>query len=394
MGKVKRNLPSVGNSDFNWDMYEDGWNGKSLKVNDKIKTNEKGFKVYCHESYAQDLYYKYSNTAAPASKELQKNVLVQIDDLIPATKDKVLASINGGSNNIVIDLNKETKFFGTINMGENALTKESFLACLKDPEVKKAILDMGLVAKVGTDVEKASIWDGYVENLSTEMKQQVRLNSKAYIAKILSCNNGGYVVEVANTVKAFMPGSMAAANKLTNYAELVGKEMEVMVESYDEKLGFVVSRKKYLHTITPMYMKQLADKFAEDKDTVFEGTITGTTPFGIFIELKNFGGCVTGMIHKSLMSDNLRDALRQNNVEANTDIQVYVHKIENGRAIFTDVHSSEREVVIAKREAEDAKEKSTYVNAKKEARQPRQAANEQPANDAEVAVETTEVAEA
>lgn len=369
MGKIQRNLPTIGNPDFDWDMYEDGWNGTSLKENKKIKTNEKGFKVYCHESYAQDLYYKYTKTSAPISKELHKNALVQIDDLIPTKKDKILASINGGSNNIVIDLNKETKFFGTINIGDDTvLTKEKFLECLKDPDIKKAILNMGLVAKVGTNVEKASIWDGYVENLSNEMKQEVKLNSKAYIAKILSCNNGGYVVEVANTVKAFMPGSMAAANKLTNYAELVGKEMEVMVESYDEKLGFVVSRKKYLHTITPLYMQQLADKFAEDKDAIFEGTITGTTPFGIFIELKNFGGCITGMIHKSLMSDDLRDDLRENKVEANTDINVYIHKIENGRAIFTNVHSSERDAVIAKREAEDAKEKSNYVNAKKEAK--------------------------
>lgn len=33
-------------------------------------------------------------------------------------------------------------------------------------------------------------------------------------------------------VKAFMPGSMAAANKINNYESLVGTEMEVMVGSY------------------------------------------------------------------------------------------------------------------------------------------------------------------
>ena len=75
------------------------------------------------------------------------------------------------------------------------------------------------------------------------------------MAKLVSSNNGGFVVEIAGMVKAFMPGSMAAANKINNYESLVGTEMEVMVESYDPKFGFIVSRKKYLRTIVPIYLK-------------------------------------------------------------------------------------------------------------------------------------------
>ena len=372
--------------DFDWSMYEDGWNGRSLLINRKVKTGDKHIKVYSHDAYASDMLAQYTgnNAPVPTSKELRKNVIVNITDFAYVGDNTVLASINGGSNNVIIDLNKEGRYFNTLQGPDGSLmTKQDFVACLRNPEVKKQIIDLGLVAKVGTDVEKASIWDGYVEVLSNEMREQIRKKNKAYMAKILSSNNGGFVVEVANTVKAFMPGSMSAANKLNDYESLVGKEMEVMVESYDEKFGFVVSRKKYIQTIIPIYTKKLASRIEKNKDLVIEGTVTGTTPFGIFVELDDH--LLTGMLHKTLVSDELRDKLRNNEIQPDTKINVYVHKIEKGRIILSDVPSAEREAVIAKREAEDAQEKLTYVNAKKEAAAKAKEAQENAESDTEEA---------
>jgi ribosomal protein S1 len=354
--------------DFDWSAYEDGWNGLSLHVNKKVKNNDKHIKVYCHETYAQDLLNQYTNQAAPVSKELKKNTLVKIDGFRKIDENHVSASINGGANNISIDLNKEGKFFNNITLGDTKLTKETFLQLLDDPDVYKKFIDMGLVAKIGTDVEKGSIWDGYVESLVAEMQEQITKKNKAYVAKLVSSNNGGFVVEIAGMVKAFMPGSMAAANKINNYESLVGSEMEVMVESYDSKFGFIVSRKKYLRTIVPIYLKNLEAQLKENKDTMLEVTVTGTTPFGIFCEINE---ALTGMIHKTLMSDELRERLRQNQVAAEEKLVIYVHKIEregkSSRIILSDVASADREAVIAKREAEDLQEKSDYVTAKREA---------------------------
>ena len=263
--------------DFDWSAYEDGWNGLSLHVNKKVKNNDKRIKVYCHEAYAQDLLNQYTNQAAPVSKELKKNTLVKIDGFRKIDENHVSASINGGANNISIDLNKEGKFFNNITLDDTKLTKETFLQLLDDPDVYKKFIDMGLVAKIGTDVEKGSIWDGYVESLVAEMQEQITKKNKAYVAKLVSSNNGGFVVEIAGMVKAFMPGSMAAANKINNYESLVGTEMEVMVESYDSKFGFIVSRKKYLRTIVPIYLKNLEAQLKENKDTMLEVTVTGTT---------------------------------------------------------------------------------------------------------------------
>ena len=77
------------------------------------------------------------------------------------------------------------------------------------------------------------------------------------------------------------------------------------------------------------------------------------------------------MIHKTLMSDELRERLRQNQVAAEEKLVIYVHKIEregkSSRIILSDVASADRDAVIAKREAEDLQEKSEYVTAKREA---------------------------
>ena len=103
--------------DFDWSMYEDGWNGRSLKINKNVKVNNPKDKVYCHETYAQEVYDKLCGGKAPVSKELTKNALVNITDLEPVNENTVMATINNGETNIIIDLDKEQKFMNTIAVG-------------------------------------------------------------------------------------------------------------------------------------------------------------------------------------------------------------------------------------------------------------------------------------
>ena len=341
--------------DFDWSMYEDGWNGRSLKINKNVKVNNPKDKVYCHEAYAQEVYDKLCSGKAPVSKELTKNALVNITDLEPVNANTVMATINNGETNIIIDLDKEQKFMSTIAVGGQTLNKASFIECLGIPQLKQQILGMDLYAKVGTDTEKASIWDGYVAKITQEMADQVTANNKAYIATILSTNKGGFVVEIMGVVKAFMPGSMAAKNRVTDYESMVGQSLEVMVESYDKNIGFVVSRKKYLNTILPIKLKELAKQLKKNQDMAFTGHVTDYTPYGVFVEIDEF---ITGMMHKSLVSDETREAMRNNAIKPGDEYKVYIHKIENNRVILSDVPSSERDAVIARREAEDEAEKA------------------------------------
>lgn len=358
--KVKQNRHKKQDNpeDFDWTPYEDGWNGKSFRRNKKIKVTNSGDKIYCHEKYAKDLYNRYSGVKVEGSKELVKNSLVNISNISVIDKDTIMLTINGGSNNVIVDLNKEQRFLNQFNTDQGQMTKDLFIESInKYPTFKKDILGMNLLAKITPgDVEKASIWDGYVETLTREMKEQITLKNKAYYATILSTNKGGFVVDIMNTIKAFMPGSMAAANRVTDFDSMVGTKFEVMVESWDPNYGFVVSRKKYLRTVLPTKINELLAKLDQNKDTLFTGHVTGTTPFGVFVELDEY---ITGMLHKTLVRDETRDAMRDNTILPGTEVKVYVHKVEGTRVILSDVPSAERDVVIARREAEEIMEKNT-----------------------------------
>ncbi len=357
----KNNVKQEKPENFDWTPYDTGWNGKSLRVNTSFKYNKKD-KVYSHESYAEELYNLYSGVKVVGTKELVKNSLVNISDINVLNNDTIILTINGGSNNVIVDLNKEQRFFNQFSVGNEKMSKDVFIKALDNASFKSELLGMNLLAKITPgDIEKASIWDGYVETLTREMKEQITLNKKAYYATILSTNKGGFVVDIMNTIKAFMPGSMAAANRVTDFESFVGKKLEVMVESWDPSYGFVVSRKKFLRTMLPSKINEMHNKLLDNVDTVFTGHVTGTTPFGVFVELDEF---ITGMLHKTLVKDETREAMRNNEIVPGTEVNVYVHKIEGTRVILSDVPSAERDVIIAKREAEEEQEKAEALSAK------------------------------
>jgi len=340
--------------EFDWSPYEDGWTGSGSNTNHRVNTKDSD-RVYCHDSYAAELYDKMNGVKVAGNKEINKNTLVHISDFQVIDENTLLLTINDGANNVIVDLNKEDKFFSQFTYSNGTaepqtMTKHTFAEALSIPEFKKNLLSMDLTAKVGNNIEKASIWDGYVENLTNEMKEQITKRNKAYYAKILSTNRGGFVVEIMDTIKAFMPGSMAAANRVTDFESMVGTTLEAMVESWDPAIGFVVSRKKFIRTMIPVKIQEMKEKLKENKDAVFTGHVTGTTEFGIFVELDDF---ITGMLHKTLVRDETREAMRLKTINPGEEVQVYIHKIEGSRVILSDVPSEERDAVIARREAEE-----------------------------------------
>ena len=103
-------------------------------------------------------------------------------------------------------------------------------------------------------------------------------------------DNAGYIVSISG-IKAFMPGSLASMNLLSDNQSLVGKKLPVMVVNYmKEKNTLIVSHKEYLSRLIPSAIDALS------KEEWYEGTITGQSDFGIFVE---FNGCLTGLIYKT-----------------------------------------------------------------------------------------------
>ncbi len=165
-----------------------------------------------------------------------------------------------------------------------------------------------------------------------KLKQDLKNPSEmeAYDATIKTWTPAGYTLDLIYDdviLPAFMPNTLAGVNKLHNPESIVGETMKVMIESFsDEKGTYIVSRRKYLQTQIFQEIKKI--KY----DTVYGGHVTGTTPFGVFIE---FNGCLTGMIHKTNINPDWQDKLDQ--IKPGMEIDFYIKEIIKDKIILTQI---------------------------------------------------------
>ena len=120
-----------------------------------------------------------------------------------------------------------------------------------------------------------------------------------FFATVIELIPAGFMLDMeveGMTVKAFMPNTLSWVNKLLDINSLMGKRIEVMIETLEQDKGiYVVSRKKYLESLIPDLIKKLKSEWIKNKLKPYVGFITGTTEFGAFVE---FYGFLTGMIHR------------------------------------------------------------------------------------------------
>jgi len=140
----------------------------------------------------------------------------------------------------------------------------------------------------------------------------------------------GYNVDIyydAITLQGFMPNTLAGINKLYNPESILGKKLDVMIESYSKEEGtYIVSRRKYLKSLEAEEIKNLK------QGEVYKGNVTGTTDFGVFVE---FNECLTGMIHKTNINPEWQDKLSQ--IQPGFEIEFYIKEIIKDKIILTQV---------------------------------------------------------
>jgi ribosomal protein S1 len=149
-------------------------------------------------------------------------------------------------------------------------------------------------------------------------------------AYIRALNPAGYDVELTNggvTLPAFMPNTLAGINKLYDPSSIIGDTFQVMVESFSEHEGtYIVSRRKYLQSLIPDEISNL------EFNTLYGGRVTGTTPFGIFVE---FNECLTGMIHKANVTEEWQSRISE--IKPGQQIEFYIKEIIKDKIILTQV---------------------------------------------------------
>lgn len=276
------------------------WNiSNRRKINRDIEVLDDS-KVYCREDYAQSLYYQMAESLKGVSSSKDLRTGNSYNSTITSLTDKHAIAQTYEGQSIYVDVGKEKKDADKLGI---------------------SLMDFEIGSEIQTIVRNingtyyGSIVDCFIETTKQEFFEQIKKESLAYEARIESINNGGYIVDVQG-IKCFLPGSLAAANKITDFESYLGKKIYVMMDGYVQKKDiFVVSYKKYLNKIMDRKIQEL------DLTKKYKGFVTGTSSFGVFVEWEDI---YTGLIHKTEF-----DNQKVEGFTAGDEIEFYVKEVKD-----------------------------------------------------------------
>lgn len=265
--------------------------------NRAVKVNGKD-KVYYYGKDAQgryDLYYGYTKDyKQPKTGELTEAKLVSI------TGETAVLDI-GYREFAYMDLKKESSSYSEYFKVGNTIS-------VKLGNLKKEFISV-------------SFTDSANENKLKELIVSIN-KPTAFTARVVELASAGYMLDI-DGIKAFMPGSLAGLNKITDFSALLGKELPVCAVNYSkEKNTVVVSHRQYLHFLIPGAIDDLRSNMSK----LQTGFVTGSTQYGIFCEFNN---CLTGMIHVADLSDELKSAHAAGKIKPGDKLEFYIKEIIN-----------------------------------------------------------------
>lgn len=174
---------------------------------------------------------------------------------------------------------------------------------------------------------KGSLNDLLKLNISNIVKDHFNENQFFY-ATVKESQPAGYLLSLeveGQIVESFMPNTLAGVNKLHDPNSIVGQRLEVMIETLEQDKGiYVVSRKKFLEDLIPERIKQLKKDWIKDKNKVYEGNITGTTPFGAFVEFCDYLTC---MIHRYNINEEWQSDDKWATMKPGMNVNFYIKDI-------------------------------------------------------------------
>lgn len=271
--------------------------------------SQQDYDMYENFMSSQEEYVK--GLATEVSKSYSDNIIwVEVEQPITETNNSLLL-YNFKGETVIVDTSKETEFTEHIKG-----------------------LHRGDVMQIYTERNKTEL-KGSFKDLQTELTfhdlhQSMIESNSAFTGIVVDKNDGGFFLDI-NGITVFLPGSQATANKVENFdlANWLGREIMVMVETFHTKNQiFVVSNKKYLKTIKPTMIKEL------DFNTKYKGKVTGSQPFGIFVEF--YGGVFTGLIHKMEMDDEM--LVRFETIRPTDEVEFYIKEIQkDDRIVLTTI---------------------------------------------------------
>ena len=188
--------------------------------------------------------------------------------------------------------------------------------------------------------------DFVVNNFDEILKSQKGLdkrrelipNPATFDCKIYGKNEGGFFVNIEG-ITAFLPGSLAGANKIIDFNSMIGKTVPVMLDDYlNNSNTYVVSHKKYIENILPSKLDDLRLNILK---TQYSGVITGVMKFGLFIE---FESIFTGLLHFSAMDSNFYQQFKNGEFAVGDSIQFFIKEIGKDNRIILCSNNEELDI--------------------------------------------------
>lgn len=248
-------------------------------------------------------------------REIKENEVVT--GIITSINEKEIFVNFGYKDCIYVDKPKKTNFSTELKIGESI-----------DVLITKVVDNPFII--------RGSITELIKQNVHNKMKNYFE-NNIPLTSTVKSMIPAGYMMDIHMdniTIDAFMPNTLADVNKLTDSQSIMGMTFQVMLETLQQEKGvYVVSRRKYLQSLIPEEIKKL--KYGE----VYHGEVTGTTPFGVFVQFSStLDGptCLTGMVHKANINESWHDKWHQ--ILPGMIIEFYVKEvIKNNKIILTQI---------------------------------------------------------
>lgn len=255
---------------FDENFYDKGPTGKSKRKYTSTQYKPEQFEEL-NNMYEEHFKKTFNSENPLRSKELSDKEVLRV--VIRSVKNNIAVAESSIGQSIIIDVNKE----------EKAIARLGYPPIAMEPG---SILDV-VVFSDRSGHYNGSVSQGYENHLKSELSKAIKEEKTAFLVKVEDLCPGGFMVNLSG-IKCFLPGSLAAANRIIDFNSFVGRSIMVMVETYDEKRDiFVVSFKKYLKNIINSKVEELS------LIQKYTGTVTGTSSSGVFVEWDEY---YTGLI--------------------------------------------------------------------------------------------------
>jgi len=324
-------------NEINWEVLT----ARNRRTTNKQLSSGSNGKIFCHADYADELLKLYQSVPVE-TKEHRVGDICEISEVTRVGNDEIQVMLTNYTD-ATINLKHEKAYLRLLELSE-----DDFKDSLTNKDGKVDLKTTRVMVENGLPDLRVSLYEGHLSHIKQEFFGQIKNPTTAYSGIVSGKNQGGFIISVQG-VNGFLPGSLSAANVVRDFDALIGKTIPVMVEDYlKESNTFVFSHKKYLSHVLPTKVAELTT------DKKYEGTITGLTKYGIFVE---FDEIFTGLIHTSKMSNEFKERFKNYEFNAGDTVEFWIKEITaDKKIILTDEDPS-----IRYREIEDFGEKNIGV---------------------------------